>query len=137
MPGDSELLEEIMGRLAGIPDAVRQTLSDHQWAQIPLAINEYRYLASLAPGTPLTVLPQTGGLEQIQTIVASVPSGATANIQLHDLVIPVGAGVTVIQGICMILDQSSTRTLLTATATGPASLYLAGQQLPRFGVLSG
>lgn len=135
---DRELLSVVIERLSGLPDALRQTLSDHQWSVIPLTINEYSYAAALVAGAPLVVNPLSTNLFRVQLIVATVPTGATGIVQLDDLKIPVGAGVTTIPApgdAGMILSQGSTRGITIAGANGPASLWLSGVQLPTYGAL--
>ena len=133
---DRATLETILERLQGIPEAVRQTLSDHQWSTIPLFENEYLYLPSVAAGQSVKVQPRTTNIFKVETIVATLASGATGLVQLSDLVIPVQSGLTVITSSSMLLSETDTRSLLVAGTTGPALLWLSGQMLPPFGRLT-
>ena len=123
-------------RLAGMPDAVRQAVADQQWAEIPLTVTEAAYAASLAAGVPLVAPAQTGGLERIDSVVVSVPVGATGVVQLGSVLIPVGAGLSVIAPVRLLLGTSDVRQLTLSGTAGAASLLLCGAQLPTFSVLA-
>ena len=134
-PDRDAQLTFILDRLADLPAALRQTLADHLWSEIPLAISESVYAAAQAANVPLAVNAQTSGLELVESIVACVPSGATGLIQLGSTFLPVGQGITVIAPVKLPLGTSDTRTL-TVTAQGPTALWLTGRQQPTFGVLA-
>lgn len=128
-------LADALERLAGLPDAVRQSLTDHLHATIPVTVFEAAHNASLTAGVPMYVRAQTGGLELITGLVVSVPSGATGVVQLANHVMYVGAGVTSLTPLKIELGTSDTRQL-TISATGPASFWLFGDQQPTYGVMA-
>lgn len=138
MGATDSLLREAIDKLSGLPEALRQTLTDHQWSTIPLYIDEYAFAQALAAGSPLDVSAQTSGLEEVTSIVAVVPAGATsAIVQLGLMQIPVSVGTTVIAPVQKVLGTSDIRRLtFNGGAGGPAFLWLTGQQLPTYGVLA-
>lgn len=128
-------LREIMARLEGLPSALRQGFTDELWSQIPALVDESAFNPALAIGVPLTVTPQYSTYETITSVVACVPPGATALVQLGSMTLPLWAGVTVMTDVRKMLGTAETRTLILAGAPGPAALWLTGQQTPTFGVM--
>lgn len=140
-PTAVQLLQAALDRLSGLPEALRQTLTDHQWSLIPLFVDENVYAPAQPSGSPLYVKAQTSGLEQITSIVATIPEGATGTIQLGSMVIPISEGTTVIAPVQKLLATSDTRCVTFIAgdgqpSAGPCALWLTGQQLPTYGVLA-
>lgn len=126
----------IFERLAGLPDAVRQAITDHLWATIPSYIIEKSWIAN---ASSLTLQAGTGGLFLVEYITGwSSTAGATqaaGTLQLGDWQTPVGPGPINLRP-CLILTQSDQRKLTVAAANaGPLSLCLSGRALPTIGVL--
>lgn len=135
VPVPRELMDALE-RLAGLPDAVRQSLTDHLHATIPVTVSEHAYMASLAAGVPMYVRAQTGGLELITGICAVVPSGCTGLVQLGPLAIPVSAGLTQITPVKRELGTSDTRQITISGGSGPTLLWIWGDQQPTYGVMA-
>lgn len=128
-------METAVGTLARMPDMLRQALTDHQWSRIPLFVDEFAYSANQGVGVPLVVTPQFDSLELIESVVAIVPAGATASVQLGLKQLTLGAGVTVMAPVKLLLQRTDTRAITLQGGGGPCSLWLTGEQLPTFGVL--
>jgi hypothetical protein len=124
-----------MERLSGLPGALRQTLDDSLWQSIAADDYESSYSASQTKNVALVVQPKSTLIFRVECIVATIPSGATGTVQLGDVVIPIGQGLTAINGLRLQLAQGSTR-IVQSDTTGPCSLLLTGLQLPPYGVLS-
>lgn len=127
----AEVIEDVLERLALLEHG-RQALVDSLWARIPSYVVEAGYGAAV---TSLVVNPQTTKLERINAVVAALPSGATGLLQLGDVVIPLGQGITNLGGVGFLLSTTSTRSL-TSTVSGPLALVLFGEILPTDGVLT-
>lgn len=134
-PTDRELLRTVMDRLAGLPDALRQTLTDSLWQSIAGDNWESTYAAVTTANVPLQIAPKTTLPMRVECIVASVPSGATGIIQLGDVTIPVGAGIFNANGLRLQISQTDIRQI-TTTGTGPVSLLITGVQLPTYGAMT-
>ncbi len=107
----------------------RQAMVDALWARIPVEITEHRYVAT---AKTVATAPVTTQLVKVTSVVATLPTGATGTLQLGDLVIPLGQGVTNLIGLRVFLHQSDTR-LLQSTKAGPVSLTLSGEVAPTIG----
>jgi hypothetical protein len=128
-------LDELLGKLSKLPSGLRQSLADQLWASIP---SIYWESGNLASALSVNSTPRQESPVQITTIVASVPAGATGSLQLADVVLYLGPGLSVVpfgDGAGIVLARSDTRSL-TVTAAGPVSLLLAGKVLPTTGILS-
>jgi hypothetical protein len=134
-PQEQALMREVLERLATLPDAIRQTLTDHLWASIPVTVVENAYQAAMAPGD-LDVTAQTGGYEKITSIITAVATGATGLVTLGSVKIPVPAGTTYLGPISIVLATQDVRRLTTAGGTGDTALVLCGEQLPTYGVMA-
>lgn len=130
-PGPSDELDELVMRLVRTQNG-RQAVADGLWARIPAYVEEFGY-AEVAGS--LTVVPQTKQLERITCIIASVPSGATANLILGQrITIPLVSGNNILSPISILLQPSDPRSLqLLGGATGTLALLLTGEQAPVFG----
>lgn len=111
----------------------RTQLGNKLWAAITAVVTEY---ASIDDGetTVLTTSPNVTGYVQIDSFVASVPSGATGTLQLGPITIYLPAGVTNATGLTVQLDQTDVRSL-TVSAAGATSLLLCGHVSPMSGQL--
>lgn len=127
----AEVIEDVLERLVLLEHG-RQALVDSLWARIPSYVVEAGYQAAV---TSLTVNPQTTKLERINAVIASLPSGATGLLQLGDVIVPLGQGITNMGGVGFLLNTTSTRSL-TSTVSGPLALVLFGEVLPTDGVLT-
>lgn len=132
----NELLRQIIAKLAGLPAQLRQSAADAAWASIPFTIQEWAWSQNLAAGVALPAAPQTAGLELIQSIVVSVPTGATGIVQLGINQLPVPAGVTVIAPVAFPVSSTDVRSLTIAGGAGAAALILSGTQQPTYGALA-
>lgn len=122
-------LTEVMDRLASLPEHLRQFLADQLWAGVPTFYNEYQYLAS---ATQVTTTPPTNELVAVGAVVASIPSGTTGLVQIHDLVIPVGQGLTTLalggsNGLPLRRSDTRSLTLASGSSAGPMLLWLSGR----------
>lgn len=135
---EREIVVAFLAAVNRLPNAMRQTLAERQWAAIALTANEYIYTPAQGIGqvNAALITPQYSQQVMYHSIVAVVPAGATGLIQLGSLTIPVSAGPTVITPVEMQLGPGDTRSLVLATAAGPSLLWLTGQQLPTSGVLA-
>ena len=106
--------------------AGRAKLATDLWAGIPAVIDEYW---SSPSSLTAQVYPQTGNFETIETVVATVPAGATAVLQLGDRSYYLSEGVTNLMGLRVQLGPSDLR-LLTVSLAGPISLELCGRVSP-------
>lgn len=135
---DRALLEHMLARLAGLPDALRQAFTDHLWAMIPSHVVEFGYSANLTSGQAVTAQREYDDWVLIRTIVASVPSGSTGSITFGNsgLTIPVPAGVTTIPFLSIPLAASDARKLTISGGSGGATLLLlTGEQMATTGAL--
>lgn len=132
---ERDALQSILDQLRTLPDALRQTLADHLFTLIPVPIDEFNASDSLAAGTALELVPQTQGLEVINSVTACVPAGATAVLVLGSQRLFLPAGITNLTGLQKTMFTSDRRAL-TCTVTGPAALWLSGEQRPTYGVLA-
>lgn len=120
----------------------RQALGLKRWAEITEVVNEYNYspagTATVINGVTYYVVkandPATGGRYQgfatITAFLVSVPSGATGVLQLGDLTLPVGQGITTSPaGINLQLATDDIRQL-NCTASGPMSIAVFGYVTP-------
>lgn len=128
-------LARALEQLEIVPDALRQTLTDHLWASINATVEEYAFSPAQPANTPLTVRNNTEGLELITGFVAVVPGNATGQLQLGPRIIYLPAGVTSVSPTRFLLGPGDTRAL-TANGAGPMSLILWGEQLPTYGVMA-
>lgn len=132
----AELLRQVIAKLAALPAQLRQSAADAAWASIPFTVQEWAWSQALAQGGVLAASPQTAGLELIQSIVVSVPTGATGVVQLGINQLPVPAGVTVIAPVAFPVGSSDTRSLTITGGAGAAALILSGTQQPTYGALA-
>lgn len=132
---ERSVLAAALDRLTNLPALLRQTVADHQWAQIPLMVKEHNTNAVQAAGVPLEIRRQLDGLVVITSVTASLPTGG-GTITLGDVTLTLPAGVTTIAPIQFLLT-SSDRRLITPTAQGAVSMLLTGTQLSTTGQLSG
>lgn len=107
----------------------RQALVDALWARIPVEITEHRYLATAAS---VATDPVTTQLIKVTAVVVTLPAAATGLLQLGDVTIPVGEGVTNLIGLRVFLHQSDIR-LAQSTKAGPISLTIAAEIAPTIG----
>jgi hypothetical protein len=130
-PGsDEELTLTALERLAGLPDQIRQTVTDALWQSIPQHVQEFGRFNGWATGSPLVVSPQIGELVKITLAVVSVPAGCVATLTLGDHTFPnLNPGVSNLQ-LARLLNASDVRQLsCDSGAGGQASLALYGTQL--------
>lgn len=123
-------LFRLTARLAGDPESLRAQLIDSQWATGALDLSEYAYSASQAANVPLLVQPRTINVFRVTTIVASVPTGATALVQLGDMSLPLSPGLSNPTDLRHQIGPADLRAI-TCSATGPVALVLSGEQIPR------
>lgn len=145
---NSTMLEHMLEQLNGLPDGLRQALSDHLWATIPQTVEEWGYNPS---GTTVAAVPNTNGIRRITSVIAFTPStnatvgNQTGYVQLGSggRYFPVTAGVSIITPICSILQEGEQGVLTLGTPQVPGAtpglltLALFGDQLPRFGKMAG
>lgn len=118
-------------------EAGRKQLIDQLWATIPEYVREQNYNPDLAAGVPMEVHPAFTDLVLITSIVYNIPQGATGIIQLGELAIPVSPGTGIFAPVEVMLQQTDTRAITIATASGPVTLILLGRRLPTTGVMQG
>lgn len=126
--------EAIFERLAGLPDAVRQAITDSLWAKIPTYIVEKAYTTDTA-ATELAVPAATETPYLVQYATIWTP-GTGAVLTLGDWQTPLAAGLNSFRPY-LILNRTDVRKLVSATNPGAMSVVLAGEPLPTFGVLPG
>lgn len=131
-----ETMNAILERITALPAQLRTMAVDAEWAQIPFHVKEGLFVPGLAAGTVLTFNPQTSGLELIQYVLFSVPTGATGTIVLGDMQIPVGAGTGILSPVSILLASGDLRSLTLAGGNGNAALWLMGRQQPTYGALA-
>lgn len=142
-PGSPEaLLLEVIERLSGLNDQMRQTQADRRWAQIPEVVQEPGYLPSTVDGSVLTVGPMVSDLVLITQAIVAVPAGASAVLQLGpDHFLPLTAGTYALP-LRRLLGAADVRSLtirtptLTNGAGGPAALWLYGHQMAPTGSMA-
>lgn len=132
----NELLRQVIAKLSALPAQLRQSAADAAWTAIPFTVQEWAWSADLADGATLPAAAQTAGLELIQSVVVSVPTGATGVVKLGINQLPVPAGVTVIAPVAFPVGSSDTRSLTVTGAAGAAALILSGTQQPTYGALA-
>lgn len=131
---ESQLLADVVDKLTGLGSQLRQTLTDHAWASIPFPIVEHAYAASQPADTPLIVTHAVASLVKITSVIVCVPANGTAVVQLGEIRIPVGTGVTVLAPLELPLQSGALRSVVSNTQ-GPVAMLLTGVQLPTFGVV--
>jgi hypothetical protein len=131
LPLPDDEVDELVARLVRTQNG-RQAVADGLWARIPAYVEEFGYAESAGS---LTVNAQTKQLERITFILASVPSGATANLILGQrITIPLVSGNNILAPFSVLLQPSDPRSLqLDGGATGTLALLLTGEQAPVFG----
>jgi len=136
-----ERLFEIFERLENGQAALTERLA----AEVPSLVCEFGYLASgtvitssyqsingVAYQPMSTMQPQTSDLEVIESIIASVPSGATGLLQLGAVTIPLSAGTTPLPFLKIRLLPYELRAL-SSTSAGPMAVVLMGHVYPTRG----
>lgn len=148
LESNKTMLEHMLEKLNGLPDGLRQALSDHLWASIPQGMEEWGYNPN---GLTVTAQPSAASIRRITSVVAFTPStnatigNVTGFVQLGSggRYFPVTAGLSIITPICATLEESERGVLTLGTPQVPAStgsglltLALFGDQLPRIGKLA-
>lgn len=110
----------------------RQAVVDQLWATITSYIVETAYSPNAAAISPDVA---SSNLWMVTAVVATLPANATGLLQLGDITIPLGQGVTILAPVGILLTQTSTRAL-SSTVAGPISLTLTGQIHPTRGTLA-
>jgi hypothetical protein len=127
---EGQLALHFVETLTGLSSALRQTLADKLWAEIPATVQESGY--NPAAGT-VVVGPMVSELVTISHVIVSVPAGCTGSLQLGADVIPnLQPGVTPLR-MRKLLGASDARTLTITGPAGPAALVLHGLQAAAYG----
>lgn len=129
-------LHEIVERLTGLPDALRQTVSDGLWANIPTYVREGAWNAA---ATQISATPQNDLPFLVTSIVTFIAGDNTGWLQLGNTdLIPVPAGGFNITDTTWILQPSDPRALFIGTpgseSSTPAAcaFWLFGTQMPTY-----
>lgn len=131
---EGQLALHMIESLTGLSSALRQTLADRLWQEIPATVEESQWLPAAPDGTVLVVAPSVQTLVTIAYAVVSLPAGATGTLRLGNAVIPnLPAGVTCLR-LRSLLKVGDLRTLtVVGGAGGPASVVLQGLQAAPLG----
>lgn len=133
---DRELLQTLLERLNQLPEALRQTIADHLWATIPTFEWAWGYSQDLATGTDLHARKHTSNLFLIRSVTAIVPVGASALVTLGEVVLPLPPGVNHLPHLAYVLADSDTRKINLRAGSGETLLWLTGEVLPTYSVIS-
>jgi hypothetical protein len=132
-------LSAALDKLAGLPDALRQTLTDHLWSTIPVTVSEQLQLNTGGNvGATFNIAPQTSGLELITGILVIVPAAGAVNLQLaSDLLLPCPAGSSIWTPVRKLLGPGDLRQVtVTTNCAGMVQCWLWGEQMPTYGALA-
>lgn len=134
---EGQLALHFVETLTGLSSALRQTLADRLWQEIPATVEETTYLPAAGDGSVVQVQASVQTLVTISHVIVSVPAGGTGTLRLGtDLVVPnLPAGVTNLR-VRKLLRVGDTRSLTIAGAgmtPGGASLTLQGLQAAPYG----
>lgn len=132
------LLLQVIERLSGLSDQMRQTQADRRWAEIPEKVWEVGNNPGATPGALGVTLasPMVGDTVFIERVIVSIPAGATGALQLGNDTIPnLPAGVTSLQ-LGRILFAVDTRAVTISGASGAVWFALSGYQLAPTGSMA-
>jgi hypothetical protein len=134
MPLDPLDAPELHGHIGAILERLTRMQQGQLALETALTAALPRYMSAHAfdpAGGNLIVRPMTHALERIDTVLVFLPTGSSAILQLRDLVIPVGAGITQLLDLGLLMHYRDPRTLTVSNSGGPGSLlYVAGQVMP-------
>lgn len=130
-----ELLLQVVERLSGLSDQMRQTQADKRWAEIPEKVWETGNNPGATTGSPVVVNPMVGDTVFIERVIYSLPAGAVGSLTLGADTIPNLSGVgTLLLG--KIVFAADVRQLVLTTGNGAVFVALSGYQLAPTGSMA-